>query len=796
LLFICNQMTNIAKMKTLKIILILLFNTTLFSQVTQNIKGVVLDKQSEFPLIEASVIVHANGQDYGGITNFDGEYNISNIPIGKITLKAYYKGFNTQSFTNINLVSGKELVVNFSLLEKLEHLDQVVIRAKRKRENVAYVSASASSFNVTQTNQYAGSLNDVSRMAMNYAGVNGNDDSRNDIIVRGNNPASLLWVIEGAMIPSPNHFSTSGASGGPVSMLNINALSRSDFLSGAFPANFGNTTSAAFDLQFRKPNSDKTEFVGQIGFAGAELGIEGPFSKKYKASYMLNYRYSTLALFDIMGLDLGLGTAIPKYQDINAVVNIPTKKMGNFKIWAIGGVSAIKFSQRTNDSEDDNNYFNYDNSSLVKKNSNIISGITHKYFFNPKTHSKISVSYSNIDEIVEIDTLNADKKTYSRFFDENLVTTYTTVDAKLNSKISAKNQISGGVSYSNYGIGFKMNFVTVPAQKQDLNKNTGLAATYLNWQHRFTDNLVLNSGLRYQYFSLNKQGAIEPRMGLKYQVFEHTSLNLAYGLHSNINPLLSYFTKQEVTPMQYAFANTDLSFVKSHHFVAGITQKINALSIKAEAYYQHLFEVPISHKDETYSIINSGYNDPGGSQLVYDELFNEGKGKNYGLDLTLEYPLHNGFYTLLTGSVYSSQYLAYDKIWRNTAWNGGFISSLLTGKEFKIGSKSYLSFDINLNYAGGRRTTPIDLKQSALEGQAVYLTKKSFENQLSDYFRTDIKISFKLNGKKVNQEWQLDLRNAFNRKNIFSENYNISTNTVDTAYQTGLLPVMQYKILF
>jgi len=124
------------------------------------------------------------------------------------------------------------------------------------------------------------------------------------------------------------------------------------------------------------------------------------------------------------------------------------------------------------------------------------------------------------------------------------------------------------------------------------------------------------------------------------------------------------------------------------------------------------------------------------------------------------------------------------------------MSSLLTGKEFKLNANSSLGLDVNLNFAGGRRFTPINLTQSELEGVAVYDKEKSFENKLPNYFRTDFKISYKLNGKKVNQQWQLDLRNAFNRKNVFSQNYNISTNEIDTAYQTGFLPVMQYKILF
>ena len=780
-------------MKTVKL-LFLLFSISIYSQVTQNIKGIVIDKQSEYPLPNTSVVIKVNDKTYGSITNFDGNYLIKDVPVGKINIAAHYKGFHTQTFSHIYLNSGKELVVNFALLEKLESLNEVVIKANTRRESVAFATTSAATFNVTQVDKYAGSLGDISRMAMNYAGVSGNDDSRNDIIVRGNNPSSILWVIDGAAIPSPNHYSSSGSSGGPVSMLNINTLSKSSFLSGAFPANFGNTTSAAFDLQFRKPNNNNTEFVAQIGFTGLEAGIEGPFSKKGKSSYLVNYRYSTLSLFDAMGMELGLGTAVPKYQDINTIVNIPTKKIGEFKVWAIAGNSKITFINDDNE-ESENNYFNQNQSNLFKENNNLITGITHKYFFNKKTSSKVSISYSRIDEAVKIDTLNNLDKKFYKYFDENLVSEYTTVDAKINSKLNVKNQISGGISYTNYGVNFNIDLTNKYFSEFD--DNTGLASSYINWQHRFNEDLTLNTGLRYQYFTLNQQGALEPRIGLKYQIKNQTNINIAYGLHSNINPLLSYFTKQEVTQDSFVYANTNLGFVKSHHLIVGIDQKIkNILNIKAEVYYQFLFNVPISHDDETYSIINAGYNDPGGSQIFYDELFNDGKGKNYGLDLTLEIPLRKGFYTLFTGSIYNSQYLAYDDKWRNTAWNGSFMSSLLTGKEFSLNKTSSVGFDVTLNYAGGRRSTPINLQQSAIVGEAVYQNEKAFENQLPNYFRTDIKFTYKRNGKKLNHEWQLDLRNAFNRQNIFSQSYNIAENKIDIAYQQGILPVVQYRVLF
>ncbi len=762
-------------------------------QITQNVKGTVIDKQSEYPLPDAEVIVTAGGKTYGAVTGFDGKYVITGVPVGKIDIEAHYQGFKTQSYKQLELTPGKELVVDFYLLENLETLDEVVIKATGKRDNVAFVTTSTASFNVEQTEQYAGTLNDVSRMAMNYAGVNGNDDSRNDIIVRGNNPASLLWMIEGVSVPSPNHYSTTGSSGGPVSMLNINTLSRSDFLTGAFPANFGNTTSAAFDLQFKKPNKDQYEYVGQIGFAGAELGIEGPVSRQSGISFLTNYRYSTLSLIDKMGFDLGVGTAVPEYQDINAVVDIPTSKAGTFRLWGIGGISNILLENFSE--EDNNNYFDKQASVASKDNQNLITGFSHKYFWSPKTYTKLSYSYSRIDERVKIDTMDTDTGMMALYYKQKILTRYHTADLKLNTKINAANRISGGITYTGYVLDLDTELNGV--FHDILSDDTGLGAVYVNWQHRFTGDIVLNAGIRTQYFTLNDKVSVEPRLGIKYDLNGHSGLSLAYGLHSNILPLLAYFTKQPLDDGTYGYANHGVGYLKSHHLVAGYTHTIGRrLQSKVEVYYQYLFNVPISHDDPTYSIINSGFNEPGGAQLFFDRLYNEGYGKNYGIDLTVEYPLHDGFYTLLTGSLYESQYKAYDGIWRNTAWNGNYMASLLTGKSWKTGEKTGISLDLNMNYSGGRRYIPVDLEASQAAGTTVYAGYDIFEHKLKDYFRTDLKAGFYLNGKHIRQEWQVDLRNVFDRKNIFSREYNVYTGQIQTAYQAGFFPVVQYKILF
>tara|TARA_B110000037_G_scaffold223139_1_gene302732 strand:- start:90825 stop:91316 length:492 start_codon:yes stop_codon:yes gene_type:complete len=162
-------------------------------------------------------------------------------------------------------------------------------------------------------------------MVQNFAGAQGSDDSSNDIVIRGNSPSGVLFRMEGIDIPNPNHFARFGTTGGLISILNNNVMANSDFLTGAFPAEYGNAIAGVFDLKMCNGNNEKHDFMFQIGFNGAELMAEGPISKKKGSSYLLNYRYSTLGLFKLIGINFG-STAVPNYQDGSFKLNFPSKK--------------------------------------------------------------------------------------------------------------------------------------------------------------------------------------------------------------------------------------------------------------------------------------------------------------------------------------------------------------------------------------------------------------------------------------------------------------------------------------
>lgn len=250
----------------------------------------------------------------------------------------------------------------------------------------------------------------------------------------------------------------------------------------------------------------------------------------------------------------------------------------------------------------------------------------------------------------------------------------------------------------------------------------------------------------------------------------------------------------------YTLPNTDLDFTKSHHFVLGYDLMMQRrMHFKAEAYYQHLYDAVVNQTPGTFSSLNAG----GFDFYAPDSVENGGKGYNYGLDLTLEKFMDKGFYFLSTVSLYQSQYQGSDEVWRNTAFNGNYVLNLLGGKEFVIGKKKQnpdkrktITFDGKVTYAGGQRYTPIDLQESILERETVYDTDNAYGDQFDPYFRADIRIGYKVSGKKVTQEMALDIQNVTNHQNPFGVQYNASTQEVETTYQLGLFPMVLYRITF
>ncbi len=760
-------------------------------ELTQVIKGQVVDKHSGYPLIGVNVKVVGIDVLLGTSTDVDGYFRLEGVPVGRRELSFSYLGYEPVHLSNLLLSSAKELEVYVEMEESVTQLEEVVVTAEEdKREALnPFSSVSARTFSVEEAGRYSGSFNDPARMAQNYAGVSGATDDRNDIIIRGNSPTGVLWRMNGVDIPSPNHFATLGTTGGPISMLNINNLSNSDFMTSAWSADYGNALSGVFDLRLRSGNKDKREYLGQIGFNGFELGAEGPFAKGKRASYLANFRYSTLEVFSKLGFNLGTGTAVPEYKDLTFNLDFPTPKAGRFALWGMLGDSHILFEV---DAEDSTNLFTQFNNFEFWSKTGIV-GFSHVYFFNEKTSSQLSLAASGVLTRGINDSLDITGSEKFRFFAFAYGQNKLSGHYRIKSKLNARNSLQIGAMYDLYQVqihdSLLINQQFSPLTSYD--DFLGLQQAYVNWQHRFSDRLRLTLGLHQQYFALGKHNSIEPRMGWRFQAFAKHSFSLGAGLHSQLQPIQIYFNRANGSD---DLPNANLDFTKALHFVLGHDYLFaKNMRLKTELYYQYLFNVPVDTFPSSFSMLNEG------ADFVLTRktgMVNEGTGYNYGLEMTLERFFNDGYYFLSTVSLFESKYKGSDGILRNTLFNGNYVFNVLGGKEFALGKKNTLAFDAKFTYAGGRRYTPILLEESRAAGREIRDEQNAFSEQHPDYMKLDFKITFRRNGPRASQEWSVDMTNLTNRRNIFRQTYNVRAEQIETTYQRGFFPNVLYRILF
>jgi len=785
-------------------LIMLLISVQGYSQITQTIRGTISDRDSKYPLIGVNVVLKNSDPLKGAVTDMDGNFVLTEVPTGRQTLSISMIGYKEVLAENLLVISGKELVLNLELEENVIMADAIVIRAGKEKIEVnnELATVSARSFNPEEASRYAGSRNDPARMAANFAGVSGVNDARNDIIIRGNSPSGLLWRLEGVDVPNPNHFASFGSTGGPVSMINYNLLQKSDFMTSAFPSNYGNTVSGVFDIQLRNGNNAKSEYLGQVGFNGLELGAEGPFSKNSKASYLVNCRYSTLGLFDALGVNFGTGTAVPKYQDLTFKINLPTSKAGRFTLFGLGGISEINLLGSDTDFTDaEADLYGNENEDIYVESQTAIVGLTHTYYFNPNTYSHVTLAYTHQKNGTEVDSLVWSEGEFPelvqaiRYNSINYSPNRLMVNASFNKKFDTKNLLTAGVVFSILQNNFADSTLIADGTWWTIKRGEGsdlLGQSYVNWQHRFSDKWTLNSGVHLLHFNLNNSLGIEPRAGLSYQLTPSNIFSVGYGLHHQLQPLPTYYTKR---PDGSNSLNQEMDFTRAHHIVLGYDHTFSAdFRLKSEVYYQSLDQVPVENFPSTFSMLNTGVDF--GTPDEYD-LVNTGKGRNYGVELTLEKFYSKQYYFLVTTSVFKSEYQASDLQWRSTAFDSNFIINLLGGKEWNVGKRdNNFGVDVKLTTAGGRPFTPINLEASNEAGEEILDYNRAFQERFDNYFRTDVKIYLRMNRPRVTHEIALDIQNITNRENPYINRYNTRTMDISIENQLGLFPIPQYRILF
>ena len=662
--------------------------------ISQTIRGQVCDVASGEPMIGVTITVE-NGMTLATVSDMDGNFVINNVPVGRHSVRATFIGYEPVLLKEQLVTSGKELVLTLKMRESIAELGEVVIKPRVNKQlplnEMAQVGARM--FSVEEASRYAGGMADPARTASMFAGV-ATGGATNGISIHGNSPQMLQWRVEGVEVNNPNHFAEiTEAGGGIFTSLNGTVLANSDFLTGAMPAEYGNALSGAFDMKMRVGNNTKYEHAVQVGTLGVDFASEGPLGKGSKASYLVNYRYSFLEIAKkIHAINMDKETL--DYQDLSFKLNMPTTKAGTFAVWFTGLID--NYENEVPDVSDWETLWDMNDSWSRQRNCAV--GVTHNYRFKSGGTLHSSVAYTgayrklgvtNYDELMTATPgMNGRNSEWS-----------VIISAQHQHKVSSRYTMQNGFEHRHMAFNTWLDWIHEAGgplcRVYESDGNTGLTRLYSSHKVALSNRLSTVAGVNVMWFNLNDQWLVEPRVSVQYKTSASSTLSLAYAMNSRKESTDTYFVKEA--------SNENLGLTRSHHISMSFAQRLgeNAM-LKIEPYWQWLFDVPVE-QGTTYSILNH-------SNFFQDRaLVNEGAGRNYGIDLTLERYLKDGFYGMLTATLFKSEYRDAQGQWHHSRQDRGWITNILGGKEWMVGKNKKNVFGVNgrLTLMGGDRYTPI-----------------------------------------------------------------------------------------
>lgn len=799
--------------KSLIFLVFILASHIVFAQPKQTIKGSVIDKDTRQPLAGATLII-ADTQPIIGISSDEnGNFNIKNVPVGRHKIICSYLGFLAFESDNIILNSAKELVLNIELIELPMEQEEVVVKAFRGAGNRALNEAavvSTRSFSAEETQRSAASANDPARMAMGFPGVQANRDSRSDIVIRGNSGIGLLWRLEGIDIPNPNHFARIGSSGGGLTVFSTSMLANSDFSTGAYPAEYGNSFSGVFDMKFRHGNQETTERTAKIGLLGLEYSQEGPISSlnpsrkeenKSRASYLVNYRYSTLGILNSLGLRLVGPRTDNRFQDLSFNLYFPSKNGKSIvTLFGIGGLSKEK--------EKAGNLTTFSERRAYNFNTNMGAvGLTHFYLLDEKSYLKTTVALMNqliTQTDYDVKAIGDSTKISNERYQDGRLSVSTFYSRKFNPTLAMK--IGVNVSYLFFDFLENRTSGIIDAGRGVSSealapKSPFLTEIYTTFRYSPTSKLTFNAGLHAMNFTVknssdlrNKQQisktSFEPRLNMKYQIADNQSFSLAYGRHAKLLPLGNYYSYNTTIAGQL-FQNTNLDFILADHYIAAYEYVLGkGARVHFEAYYQHLKNIPVNGN---YSLINNitGFADR--------NLESKGTAENRGVELSLEKSFEKGAFFTLSSSVYRSTYSGDDGKKYSTQYDSRVQANFIGGKEWTLKKNNVLQIGTKLIFNGGLPLMPIDKNVVQSDGQTPILDLANpFSERNKPYFRPDLRIAYRKNKTKSSYTLALDIQNVISYKNRdgLSRVYDPTLQSWVYRMQSGLVPIISYQVDF
>jgi hypothetical protein len=772
--------------------MILLIPVVIFSQeLTQTIRGQVTDMDTKQPLAGAVVIVLGTNPQQGAETQADGSFSIENVKLGRYSVQISLMGYNTNIIPEVLITSGKEVTLNIALKEKIVQTEEIKVTADIEKDKPINPNAliSARSFSVEEARRFAGSFDDPLRVVQSYSGVTSNPNvNTNGIIIRGNSPKGLLWMLDGVDIPNPNHFGYIGQSSGGMTIFSSQVLANSDFFTSAFPSEYGNALSGVFDMKFRNGNKYAREYAFQLGLQGIDFAAEGPFKKGSNATYLFNYRYSVFGFLQLF--DESMKNKVPSYQDLSFKLNFPTSGFGTFSLFGIGGIAKSKYDPE----KDSTQWKTYEDVTMsVLNNKTGTVALTHNIIVGPKTYinTMLSGSYNEVQwEKGNMNSAYYVSKTDDANYKNSKISFNTFINHKFSSHLTNKTGFEFKRFFYNVRVSAQNPFSGIYSEYLNDNDGTNLIQAYTQNKIDITDNLGFNAGVHFGYFNLNKKYSVEPRIAMRWAFAPTQAISFGYGNHAQLEEISVYLSKKKLTDGTITIPNVNLEFGRANHFVMGYDKMFSQnLHLKIEAYYQHLYNIPV-RPNNYYSMLNN----PGG--YFNDSLVNSGTGKNFGVDITFEKFLSDNFYYLVTASVFQSKYKGGDGVERNSRYNTGYVLNLIFGKEFKVGKNNILGVNLKTSYTGGEYYIPIDLANSIFQSREVLDESRIYSERFPDFFYVDFTLTYKMNYKKFSGTFALQIKNLLDQKPDAGYVYNPYAKIIEKQINLGIIPMISYKVEF
>lgn len=751
------------KIITLSLLLILYYTNSFAQIATGEISGQVKEANTRIPLISANVIIL--GTDLGAATDRNGNFIIKNVPANTYRLRASIIGYKSVIKTDIVVQPGKLTQVDFELVPETIEFENVIVQADYFNQTTIE-PVSVVKFSYEEIRRSPGGFEDVVRTLAVLPGVAQADAGRNDLLVRGGAPSENLYIVDGYEVPNINHFGTQGATGGPLSYINLDFVKETSFSTGGFPVLYGDKLSSVLSIDLRKGRNDR--FGGKATISASQFGLnlEGPISGE-NSSFIFSARRSYLDfIFKAAGFSF-----VPEYYDLLTKADFQFNNNYSLSYLFVGAFDNVKWF---NDSPD--KVFN-NSRVLGSDQTQYLTGISLKRVYeNGFINLSLSRNFTDFNTIQRDTLLNPIFKNISREQENNLK---LEVVHKLNSNLEVNTGASFKYIKFNADVLFPF-FVTTFGDTlsiTSLNKKDIFykASSYLNLNYIMMKRLVTNFGVRFDYFdAINNRYYLSPRFSLSYALTARTNLNFSTGIFHQ-TPSYIWLIGDE--------RNKNLKSIKVNQYILGFDHRLNDDALlKVESFIKDYSNYPTSTVRPYLVLANIGAgfsgSDDNFSSFGLEQLVSEGYGVSRGVELSIQKKLsETPYYGIFSLTYAKTDFTSLDGIRRPGTYDQNLLINLSGG--YKINRNWEVS--TKFRFASGRPFTPYELDGSQ---KVVNYNSRRLKSAHSLDVRVDRRWFFK--------NWTLitylDIQNIYNNRITNGIRWNKRTNTLDETSSIGILP--------